>query len=167
MNNLSQHHNENRFRVPDSYFDTLDDRITEVAFLESLKDKASGFQVPEDYFDKVEETILAKVKEQEPKVISLNSYTLFKYAAGIAAVVMIFVSVFQFSAADQPLSFETIDDTLISQYLEEDFFELSDSEFESYISLDKVEVSNAGLTDQEIFDYFSENMEGTELILGE
>src|SRR5690606_59166 len=143
MSHLDNHSKKNSFRVPETYFDTLDDKLSDSAYLESIKEKSSGFKVSESYFDDFEHSVIAKVKTlyKPTKVVALNRTEAIQYIAAVAAVVLVVFSIFNFSNVDSTPNLETIDNALISQYVEQGFVEFSDAELEQYFSMDELNIS--------------------------
>lgn len=58
---------ENPFLVPENYFDTLPDAITNSIYVSGLKDvdAGSGYSVPDQYFSSLKDRILAQTIEEE------------------------------------------------------------------------------------------------------
>lgn len=75
------------FRVPENYFDTLQERIMQNVATENLP-KETGMQVPENYFEHLESRIVTnstKIKaRKESKLIRLNTWW---YAAAAACTI--------------------------------------------------------------------------------
>lgn len=61
---LAEMEKVNVFRVPDGYFDDLDEKINTIVFLH--QDEKNNFQkVPNGYFDKLSSAIFSRIKENE------------------------------------------------------------------------------------------------------
>lgn len=86
--------NSNGFKTPDNYFQSFEDklfeRLNEKETNEGVND--SGFTIPKDYFESLDGKILNKIKEKP--VIKLNTRKVFYYVTGIAASLLLMVSIF-------------------------------------------------------------------------
>ncbi|MAB50079.1 MAG: hypothetical protein ACX93I_09210 [Winogradskyella sp.] len=86
--------NSNGFKTPDDYFQSFEDkffeRLNEKETIEGIND--SGFTIPDDYFESLDGKILNKIKEKP--VIKLNTRKVFYYVTGIAASLLLMVSIF-------------------------------------------------------------------------
>jgi len=135
---LSKADKKNPFTTPDGYFDELSDNLVggmnAITFVKDelevlhplmndLKNK-STYTVPKDYFNQLAETILHKVKRQEPaKIVSFEkSRSLLKYAvaAAVTAIVLT-IGLLTFntkSVTDDPATgLSKISDQEITNYL--------------------------------------------------
>jgi len=56
--------------------------------LENEPKITSGFTIPDSYFDTISEKILAQLPEQEPKVVSILSYRKTWYYAVVAILIL-------------------------------------------------------------------------------
>ena len=116
------------FKTPDNYFKSLDAQI-----LERLADKEMisgidnpGFTVPKDYFDSVESMVFEKLTAQpEQPVITLKPRRTFYYVAGIAASLVLLVSLV-FNNTNDSLSINTIDTASIENYLYQEDYSYDD-----------------------------------------
>ena len=103
------------FKVPENYFDTLEDRLFTQAKLKASTD-SSGFTVPENYLDTLEDKILSQVSKQqeEPKVISLFNRKNLLYASSIAAAVTL---LFTLSIQKTKPMLDGVDNETVESYL--------------------------------------------------
>ena len=116
------------FKTPANYFESLDAQI-----LERLADKEMisgidnpGFTVPKDYFDSVESMVFEKLTAQpEQPVITLKPRRTFYYVAGIAASLVLLVSLV-FNNTNDSLSINTIDTASIENYLYQEDYSYDD-----------------------------------------
>jgi len=112
------------FKTPANYFESLDaqilERIADKEIISGIDDP--GFTVPKDYFDSVENIVLEKlVSETEQPVITLKSKRTLYYVAGIAASLVLLVSLV-FNNTNDTLNINTIDTASIENYLyQEDY----------------------------------------------
>ncbi|WP_179339607.1 hypothetical protein [Winogradskyella ludwigii] len=112
------------FKTPDNYFESLDAQILErISEKEMISgSKTTGFTVPKDYFNSVESMVFEKlaVKPEQP-VITLKPRRTFYYVAGIAASLVLLVSLV-FNNTNESLNINTIDTASIENYLyQEDY----------------------------------------------
>lgn len=77
---------KNPFLVPEQYFDTLPDAITDAVYANELKQviPASGHTVPDQYFSSLKDRILAQTSEKQT-FIKDSSNTVFDASAAYAA----------------------------------------------------------------------------------
>lgn len=77
------------FKVPQDYFDSLEERVMQKIALEELP-KDTGMTVPKDYFEQLESRILANTINTEtkkaPKVVTLNSWWKIAVAASVIGI---------------------------------------------------------------------------------
>lgn len=102
--------NSNGFKTPDNYFQSFEDkffeRLNEKETIEGIND--SGFTIPEDYFESLDGKILNKIKDKP--VRKLNTRKVFYYVSGIAASLLLMVSIFMNSdGKTQELSAEMVE----------------------------------------------------------
>lgn len=172
-NKLPYRKNKN-FKVPDGYFETLEDRIMdavalndEVAFLEGRKN--SGFKVPENYFESFEAELFDKLEEKKtPKIVSLFNKEIFYYVAGAAAVFVAIVSTL-FTNPAQPMSFEDLDMITLEGYLFETF-ETSNSDISQYLSEEEAYAAPPNQSDvdfEAVYEYLNENIEEPSILFNE
>lgn len=106
--------NHSGFKVPENYFDTLEDRLFTQARLKASV-KSSGFTMPENYLDTLEDQILSQVsKKEEPKVISLFNRKNLLYASSIAAAVTL---LFTLSIQKTKPTLDNVDNETVERYL--------------------------------------------------
>lgn len=103
------------FKVPDNYFDSLEDSIMD-QFNLSKKIAETGFKTPDSYFDTIEEKIMSRV-DHEPKVVQLFSKQNLVYVAGIAAALVLMFSII---VNRNQLTFDDLETTSIENYLFEE-----------------------------------------------
>ncbi|GAA3654183.1 hypothetical protein [Flavivirga jejuensis] len=137
---------ETGFKVPDNYFNNLEDVILSHAKLKKMSSD-SGFKLPDDYFDTLEDSIIKKVSTKTPtKVIPLFRKRTLIYISGVAAAVLLLfnLSIFEKELTFDSLDIETVENYIISENIgsyeiatllpEEDLLE------ENFIEYNNVEV---------------------------
>jgi hypothetical protein len=152
------------FKVPENYFETLEAQLLDKIALQEVASGENPFQVPEGYFESSAEKAFAKAIESEKtvKVIPLYKKKFIKYAAAVAAVLLIAVSVFQFQNLDQITNDESF---TLSTLIENDFIDLSLIDFE-YLLTDEMfdnEMILLSLNKDEIEDYLLNELDDTYL----
>lgn len=109
------------FKIPDGYLESVDESVFNKLKINSPLEnhQNSGFKVPDQYFetfdDKIMETISSK---KEVKVIPLMSWKKAIYVSGIAASIVLMVSLFN-NYSHQP-TFDSLEMALIEDYISEE-----------------------------------------------
>lgn len=157
------------FRLPGDYFKSLEEKVMRQIELENKTADKNPFRTPESYFDGVEDKVFAKLSAEtgQPKVISIFRSSFFKYAASVAAIAVLFFTVFSLQSKQEQLSFESIEYSSVSQYIEQGYINISAYDLEALISVEKINFSETDLSDSEILDYLSDNINHSELIFEE
>ena len=108
---------ETGFKVPDDYFNTLEDvTLSEIKLKKMSSD--SGFKLPEDYFNTLEATITNKISTKAPtKVIPLFRKRILIYISSTAAVVLLLfnLSIFKNKPTFESLDFETVENYIMNE----------------------------------------------------
>lgn len=152
----------NPFKTPKKYFEEFDARLKEkLSEAESGIPSKEGFAVPEDYFETVQVKILDQLNAKETKVIPLNSYKKYYYAAAsIAALAVMIVGLNWNSKKD--LSFESVAEAEIENYFETNDYDLSAYEMAEVIPFSELEINDIlsnGFNEDNLVDYLNENTE--------
>ncbi|NCT18570.1 MAG: hypothetical protein COZ75_09460 [Flavobacteriaceae bacterium CG_4_8_14_3_um_filter_34_10] len=166
MNNKNNPIKNAGFTTPSSYFDGVEEHVLQLVKLEKNGTKALPFSIPNGYFETLEDHILANLHpiKKEHKLISLIHTKAFKYVASIAAITILFVSIF----ADTTMSmfdFDAIEQSQISYYVEQGYIDVSDTELEILISEQALNNNLLGLdiSKEELFEYLSNSLEDNTL----
>lgn len=158
------------FTTPPSYFEELDDKIMSNIFGEDSKNLLlksrkikSGFQVPANYFDSLENQIAEKLDlhQKEVKVVSLTTKERLYHIAGIAACFAAIIGSLLINSRQEP-SFETLELSLIEDYIDNNKIDLSTNEISNFMFDEGFEVddfSNSSIDDEALYDYLSENID--------
>ena len=118
MNSNLNNINKAGFKVPNDYFNTLEDEVINAIRLNELtKDhKETGFSIPSDYFDLVEDAIINEIKDAaETKVIPLFNRRRLTYISGIAAALIIAFTIFFNSTTTDELNYELVEEYIIDE----------------------------------------------------
>ena len=142
---------ENGFKVPEGYFDSLEDNIMSEL---KLKDQVntSGYTTPDNYFEALEDSILDKVSEEkDTKVINIFSRRNIIYASAVAAAIVLLFNLSIFGESEEwDIDNETVENYILDEGItsyeiaslldeeeltEEDFIDYTDEEnyIEDYI----------------------------------
>lgn len=118
MNENLKHKKQSGFKIPDGYFDTLEEAVFNKMKAQSqLKNiKSPGFNVPKDYFKTVEDNVLKTLNntEKEVKVVSLLTKRNLLYLSGVAAAIVLMFSIFN---SNNTLSFDSIETEMVESYI--------------------------------------------------
>lgn len=118
MNNKLDHIKQSGFKTPKDYFDNLEDSIFDKLKLNSSLDNIDnpGFKVPKDYFSNIEDSVINTLKDDKKgvKVVSIFSKKNLLYYSGIAAAVVLMISIFKPSGQ---ISFDSIETELVESYI--------------------------------------------------
>lgn len=172
-NKLPYHNNKN-FKVPEGYFETLEERIMDAVASNEEKTyfpekEKTGFQVPENYFENFEARLFDRIeKEKKPsKVISLLNKEAVYYYAGAAAVIIALITTV-FTNPAQPIGYEDLDMVTLESYLHETF-ESSNADIQ-YLSEEEAYLAPSGQSDIDfdaLYDYLDENVEEPSILFNE
>lgn len=161
------------FKVPDNYFQDLEAQIMDkvsngTTLLDSYKGKP-GFEVPQDYFKQLEENITEKLELTAPgkKVIPLWKKKKLYYATAVAAVFLAIISTVLFNPVLPDYSIETIELSAIEEYIDRGYIDLNFNEISAFLTEEGYaadDFNTSGLSDEEMLDYLSENLEDPDLL---
>lgn len=146
------------FKVPEDYFNNFEDRLFTKIEEESLP-KASGFSVPEGYFAQVEQRIITATKsEKSTKVIPLFSKRNLSYIAGIAASLIIAISLF--NKEQEQITIDNIQLSAIDKYIDDGNLNLDLYDLMSYLNdsdLSQIDFDLIALSSKDIEGYLKDN----------
>ena len=112
MINLRQ---KNPFKIPERYFDELEDQICNS---EDLISKLNPFSSPEEYFENLDSSVLKTIKISN----SLNKKTsknLILHFTSLAAAILLIASIFQISTTEKIKKDQALNDFIENYYLED------------------------------------------------
>lgn len=154
------------FKTPDNYFGSLEDAVFSQLKEQAIDSKidSSGFQVPTDYFESLDDHILGKFNDKvATKVMPLVSWKKVAYLSGIAASVILAVTLFFTNA--NPLSFDDLETASIESYLiDEDLNAYDLAPFLGTVELNSDEFIQNSLNASDIEDYLLQNSDVEHLI---
>lgn len=166
MKNSNLHNLAPGFTSPKDYFDNIESQIMDRVSLSTKVSSRNAFKVPENYFEELDSRILDNTlasARKESKVFSIFRNTTLRYAASVAAILLIFISIFQFQKAQD---FKNISTAHISSYIDSGYLDYSDIDFEALLTdemLDDVSLFSS-LSQDELFDYLSYDVDESQLI---
>lgn len=168
MNNKSNY--TPNFKVPDNYFEELDERIMQNIRLEGVP-KETGFSVPDDYFNTVEKSVFQQIHKEvptpmtAPKVIPLYKRPVFIMTTSIAACVALLVAIVNLNSGTAEL--DTIQETAISTYIEEGNLDYTYNDLLIYfqeMDLNSILSASDGISNENISDYLLNNLDDSSLL---
>ena len=173
-NNNLPYHSKPGFKVPEDYFEDLEERLMfavreENMLPEGIKDLQgkAGFTVPEGYFENIEEILVDKVKNNPGKVINLVSTRKLFYAAAVAAVFIGIISTVFFKSKTAEYTMDSIELSALENYIEEGYFDLDYNDLSSFITEDGYSFGNYNtddFSDEAMYNYINENIEDPEFL---
>lgn len=151
------------FEVPKGYFQNMEDKIMDATKLNDALHNMNdtGFKAPEGYFNTLEDVVLTKIKDNKnPKVISLFNKQTLMYISGVAAAILIMLSVFW---NKNDLSIDTIEAELVENYIIDqgiNTYEIASllTEDNNDINID-IELFDETFNDNSLEDYLLENVD--------
>lgn len=155
------------FKVPEGYFEALEDRLMESVDKELGGENTNpGFAVPDGYFEDLEAQVLGRL-EQESKlrVVNLFNREAFYYAAGVAAVFVAIVTTFFFDGP-QATTYESVNMITLEDYLDE----IWDDPSEQMIQSGEYDFATSGKEEfdhEAVLEYLNENVEEPYVIYNE
>ena len=118
MNDKLKHIKQSGYKAPDGYFNNLEDSIFNKLNVKSNLNSINnpGFNVPQDYFKTLEDNVFNTLEKDknDVKVISLFSKRNILYYSGIAAAIVLMISIFK---PDSKVSFDSIETELVESYI--------------------------------------------------
>jgi len=167
--NLEKYNKNSGFKIPNKYMEDFETNLFEKLEITSAKSKESksGFQVPVDYFNTLEDNIQGRLDSANTrgKLIPLFSKKQLYYASVIAAIFLILFSTVLLKTP-KASDLNELDYAAMEQYIEEedlDYIDISNLIYEEGLIMD--DFNSYSLNDQAVFDYLSENVEDSGLII--
>ncbi|WP_209403206.1 hypothetical protein [Pseudozobellia sp. WGM2] len=159
---MNKQNNKNPFKTPDNYFESFDSRLKErLSQGISSIPKEEGFVVPDGYFDTVHDAISKRLDSQDSNVIQLNPYKKYYYWAATVAAILIVALVLNLTSSAEP-TFESLADSDIDNYFENNDIDLSTYEIAEVLPLDQLQVYDImenRFVEEQMVDYLNENIE--------
>ena len=162
---MTESNKNNPFKTPEGYFENFMDGLLDKLSEEKLDlPSEDGFNIPENYFDGVHDSIQKKLNEQQTPVIQLNLYKkYYAVAASIAAILLVVLGLNW--NADATLTFESLAESDIESYFENNEYDLSAYEIAEVIPVDELEINDIltnRFEEDNLIDYLDENIDDFE-----
>ncbi len=174
--NRSKYPENSGFKLPENYFESLEERIMhrlEAEDMIDLPSKNPGFKVPEGYFDSLEERVIGRTFEKSaPRVIRLFKKEYLFYAAAVAALFILMLGNFFKSDSQQTIGWDDIEISAMENYIDEGyemgFIDLNSAEYSEYLFeggklVDDSDFKN--VNSEAVFDYLEENLDDPDYII--
>ena len=162
---MNERNKNNPFKIPENYFEGFNNRLMDrLSEQGSNIPKQDGFLVPENYFESLHGNIFKKMEAGETKIIRLNTYKKYYYAAASVAALILVVFTLSRKTSNVP-SFESLANSEIDAYFENNDFGLSMYEIGEVIPLDNLEISDIlenQIADEHVLNYLNDNTESFE-----
>lgn len=159
------------FRVPEDYFDNLEERIMQNVSTESLP-KETGMQVPEDYFEHLESRIvdhwIKSKTRRKPKLVRINTWRHVAAAACVIGFALWLIPEKPETNA-APENFVSTDYSL-KNYMEDMVLEMPDSSLYSLMDNIDIDYTNGQtpfrdkINKEEVEEYLIENLDLSTLL---
>jgi mannose/fructose/N-acetylgalactosamine-specific phosphotransferase system component IIB len=112
MINLRQ---KNPFKIPERYFDELEDQICNS---EDLISKLNPFSSPEEYFENLESSVLKTIKISNSSNKKTSKNLILQFTS-LAAAILLIASIFQISTTEKIKKDQALNDFIENYYLED------------------------------------------------
>jgi len=157
---------ENRFGLPQGYFDTFEKRL-ELRLMEEQLPKKTGFLAPPNYFDNLDERLLLNgTSKKSPKIGWLGSRSHWWVAAAAVAIILLMVYT-PWNTNELPSLSELSPET-IERYIDNGVLDIDSHEITALMSdaqLDALDLEEQWVLDEQLEDYLLETIEYNNLII--
>ena len=161
---------DNSFKTPEGYFDKFNERL--FARIESEENepdtsflpKTDGFKVPTAYFKGVYPEVKSMLERPKSKVVSINRYRTWYYAAAAVAVLFV-VSLGWNWNQNQDLDFNDLASADIETYFDDYELGLSSYEIAEAVNLSDLsltDITDKNIEEESILEYLDENVDDLE-----
>lgn len=149
------------FKVPKDYFEGIEDAVFSSLGEEHLKQVTNKVDlgIPEGYFDSFEDRVMAKINKPEPKVISLQTKRILYSVASIAAILVLYFTLYNNA---QPATLESLDTELVENYILDqniDSYELASLLTEEELASLDISIVEEDISDESLEEYILDNIE--------
>ncbi|MBT8253003.1 MAG: hypothetical protein HKN00_12030 [Flavobacteriaceae bacterium] len=166
MNNSLNNIKKPGFKVPDGYFDQVEEAVFSQIKTEAIKESVndSGFKAPDNYFDAIEDQVFDTIKSTDTPVVSLFNRRNLYYVSGIAAAILILFAVFVDRNGETPdeLNYEVVEDYILDQDLSS--YEIASLLSETGLESLELEIQETDLTEESLEEYLLENLDLEDII---
>jgi hypothetical protein len=158
--------NKSGLHLPEGYFNNFEDRMLLKVMEDSLP-KSNGFKTPDGYFRQVEDRIVSLVSENEkPKIIPLYRNKTLLYVSGIAASLLVIISLVNGLQSDP--AFEDLSATAIEEYIDEGVMDIDSYDVMALLEeeeIDDITIPSEVISEESIENYLIENIDETSLLI--
>ena len=162
---MNKSNKNNGFKTPEDYFEGLTDRLLEkLSEEDSILPKEDGFAVPEGYFDTLNEKLADKIQQEDTKVVQLNPYRKYYFAAASIAAVALVIFGLNMRQSEEA-TFEDLASSDIEDYFESNELELSSYEIAEVLPVDELEINDIlenQLNEDNVIEYLNDNIDDFE-----
>ena len=103
------------FKIPERYFDELEDQICNS---EDLISKLNPFSSPEEYFENLDSSVLKTIKISNSLNKKTSKNLILKFTS-LAAAILLIASIFQISTTEKIKKDQALNDFIENYYLED------------------------------------------------
>ncbi len=150
--------------TPEGYFENFEDRMM-LRIMEENLPESNGLRVPNTYFDSLEDRVVDRLEvNTEPKVIPLFSKRTLIYVSGIAASLLLLISLWGRSGE---MSLDELSANEVEEYIENGGIDLSSYEVMALLAedeLSEINIPSEVISDEQLETYLLENFDETSLI---
>lgn len=168
--NSLPYNNDQNFKVPQGYFESLEDRIMDSVATDEIEQNlpGHGFLMPKGYSESFEHRLFERMSQEnlaqtnaQPKIRRLDLRKGFKYAAAVAAAVLLVGTLLNSNQPTANQGLEHIDLLTLEGYLQE-VSETPNSNLQFIITdqQDSLETKNDIIIEQDaLLEYLKENID--------
>ena len=155
------------FDLPNDYFKEFENHLFDRINIESLP-KDSGFAAPKKYFDELDNRISHRVNQTNntTKVISIVSRKTILYAASIAAIAILILSIT--NNKNEVLTFDNIEFSSIKTYIEEGNIEIENNDLSLLFTeedLDKITLEENFISEEILKEYLLDHINDSSILI--
>lgn len=157
--------NNDEFKVPEGYFENLEEQLMNHAALKKLLPKQEGFRVPENYLDDFKVNTTPEKDSPEKKPISLHPFRKYTFYAAAAATLLL-LGTWMIKTRSNAFSFDQLEIADAEWLLHNGGIELSEGyllENSSLPDLTSITITDTALDIQTLEEYILDEADIYEL----
>ncbi len=163
---MKEKKNKSGLHLPEGYFKNFEDRMM-LKVMEDNLPKTNGFKTPEGYFGQVEERVMSHVTETgRPKIIPLFRSKTLWYVSGIAASLVLIISLVNGLGSDQ--SIEDLSANAIEEYIYEGGMDVDSYDVMALLEeedISDITIPSEVISEESLEDYLLDNLDETSLLI--